>query len=835
MADNNTRLMAVLSDVVQRRSAGERVDDAAVIAEHGDLMPELAGSLRALRTVDQAEREARRRGGAVGGAADPHANSQVDGTSLPIDGIPGYAVAERLDRGGQGVVYRAVQRTTGQAVAIKVIREGPFAGAQGQARFDREVRILAQLRHPNIVHIHDSGVARGQHYFVMDYIAGRTLDEQIAGAADEIGPVLGLFLKVCRAVNAAHLRGVIHRDLKPSNIIVDDDGEPHVLDFGLAKLDEASSDDDPGAQGMTVTGQFIGSAPWSSPEQVEGPPDRVDLRTDVYSLGMILFRMLTGRMPYPDETNVRRVFEHIVHTEPVRPSTLRPDVDGELDTIVLKCLAKEPQRRYQSAVALAEDIERYMSGQPLLARMPSTMYQLRKLVQRHKLSAALVAALAVTAALSAVSLGILYRRAALRKSEAESARAQAEAVTDFLTHTLASAAPEKVPGQDLTVRALVDRAAEESGVKFASEPLVEAAVRYTLGYTYASLGDFEAAEAHHRRAYTIRLELLGAEHRATLIAADALAGVLLYRGASEEAEQLETNALRIRERLLGTGSPEAIPSYRNLARIYQRQGRYDEAESFFLRALMLQRQTIGEEHLDTIETTANLAQSYAERGRNEQALPLYERALEARQRALGDEHPRTLATMSDLAIVYKDLGQLDRAEPLYERTLDAQRRILGEEHPDTLSSKNNLALLYLTRGRPTDARPIYEQTLLSMRKVHGENHPDTLIAMNNLARTLSELGDHEQAARLFEEMLALAANALPPGHLLVPVARGYYGQCLTQLERYDEAEQQLGSSVQALEQSLGPDNPRTVKVRELIKELEERRAARDGQSGPVEP
>jgi len=310
--------------------------------------------------------------------------------ALP-DSFSGYQVLEQLHRGGQGLVYLAVQRSTRRKVAIKVMREGPFATAAEQARFEREIQVLGQLRHPNIVTIHDSGQVAGHHYFVMDYVGGQTLDGWMAHGPHALEEVLRLGSKLCTAVHAAHLRGITHRDLKPNNIRVDDEGEPRILDFGLAKIDLQTSSSGPTAVAMTQTGQFLGSLPWASPEQAEGAPHRIDLRTDVYSLGVILYQMLTGRFPYSVHGNMPDVLQRIQHTEPVRPSrNCAPDgpcsgnIDDEVETIVLKCLAKDPERRYQSADALARDLEHYLAGEPIEARRESAAYVLRKYVQRHR-------------------------------------------------------------------------------------------------------------------------------------------------------------------------------------------------------------------------------------------------------------------------------------------------------------------------------------------------------------------------------------------------------------------------------------------------------------------
>ena len=413
----DARLSRVVEDVIRRRGVREIVHDADVIAAHPELMPALGRKLRALRAVESAERRA------ASGSSRHATEDAFDNTPhaapdrLPANAIAGYELLREIHRGGQGVVYEAAQQATGRSVAVKVMRDGPFLGPRDKARFDREVRVLAQLRHPNIVTIHDSGQAAGSHYFVMDYIAGEPLDVFLAERDLSINQVLVLFTKICAAVNAAHLRGVIHRDLKPGNILIDADGEPHVLDFGLAKIATEELDDSDQRRGMTLTGQFVGSLPWASPEQAGGVPSGIDIRTDVYSLGVILFHLLTNRFPYVVVGNMRDVLDNILKSEPARPSVIgwrgrsRPRIDDELETIVLKCLSKERERRYQTAGELGRDIAHYLSGEPIEAKRDSGWYVLRKNLRRNRLPLAVATGFVLLLMASSVVAWMLYVKA----------------------------------------------------------------------------------------------------------------------------------------------------------------------------------------------------------------------------------------------------------------------------------------------------------------------------------------------------------------------------------------------------------------------------------------
>ncbi len=321
--------------------------------------------------------------------------------------IPGCQLLGEIHRGGQGVVYKGIQTATRRTVAVKLLRAGALAGREEQSRFEREARILGQLHHPNIVTVHDSGIAAGLHYLVLDYVEGRTLDRYIAGGVPKVRAALALFVKICEAVHAAHLRGIIHRDLKPSNVMIDEAGEPHVLDFGLAKATVDATD----MTRMTLTGQFFGTPAWASPEQAGGDMTQVDLRTDVYALGVLLYYLLTGVHPYDVNGTLHSVLENVRHAPPTSPRRHRSLIDGEVETIVLKSLQKDRERRYQTAGELARDIRRYLAGQAIEARRDSTWYVLSKVLRRHRLRVSAVAlALLVLPAFS-IWMTVLYRRA----------------------------------------------------------------------------------------------------------------------------------------------------------------------------------------------------------------------------------------------------------------------------------------------------------------------------------------------------------------------------------------------------------------------------------------
>ena len=369
--------------------------------------------------------------GSDGSAAAGETDAALD--ALAPDAIPGYRILGEVHRGGQGVVYEALQETTRRKVAIKVLLGGALSGPQERARFEREARLLGSLRHPGLVAVHDTGTTRGAPFLVMDYVPGQPLDVHVAGRRLSVRETLELFLAICEAVEAAHVRGIVHRDVKPSNVRVDAAGRPHVLDFGLAKPAPGVSS---ATGAMTVTGQFVGSLPWASPEQTMDDPDAIDLRTDVYSLGVVLYQMLTGRFPYEVVGNLIDVIASVRHARPQPPRALRPEVGDEVETIVLKCLAKDPARRYQSAGELARDVRAWLEGAPIAAKRESSLYVLRKLVARHRVVVGAAGLLALSVAAGRVATSLRRGGVARERDRAAAARDQVAAERAGLRRSL---------------------------------------------------------------------------------------------------------------------------------------------------------------------------------------------------------------------------------------------------------------------------------------------------------------------------------------------------------------------------------------------------------------
>jgi serine/threonine protein kinase/tetratricopeptide (TPR) repeat protein len=768
----------------------------------------------------------------------------------PTPLIEGYEIHDEIHRGGQGVVYRATQQTTSRVVALKVLLAGALATSRQRRRFEREIELAATLDHPNIVTVFDSGQTReGWHYFAMQYVEGMPLDEYVRAALQTRGAdgrqrarkVLELFAKICAALAYAHQRGVIHRDLKPSNIRIDARGEPHILDFGLARALAVDAEQ----SRLTLPDTFLGTLAYASPEQVRGSPELLDTRTDVYSLGVILYEMLTGHPPYPVDGPVTEVLRNIAETQPERPSswhrrsnpdatpaastTLPCKVDAELETVVLKALAKEPGRRYQSADELRWDIQHYLRGEPVSARRPSAAYQLRKFARRNKVLVGGVAAVLGALILGVIGTGVGMARAvaARNTAETEQVRAQAEAekaraVSQFLERMLAAVRPEQARGREVTVKEVLDAAAEqvEQG-SLADKPEVEATIRNTIGRSYAALGDYAAAEPQFLRALESRRRLQGPEHPSVATALNNLAAVYHLRGRYADAEPLLAAALEIRRRVLGEDHLDTLASVNNLALLYYHQGRYAEAEPLYQTALEIGRRMLGAAHPDTLNPMNNLVLLYEQQGRYAEAEALALQVVEVRRDKLGEDHPDTLASLSNLAMVYAAQGRQEEATNLDLEVLAGRRRVLGPEHPDTLASMNNLALMYARTERYAEAEKLYAEALEIRRRVQGEEHPGTLLLMENLAGLYEQHGRYDQAEPLYAKVAEAHARVLGDDHPYTLATLYNLGNCLIKAGKFTEAESEARHCYERHVAVFGPDDPKTTAAVELLIELYE--------------
>ncbi len=692
---------------------------------------------------------------AAGEGADPGAKPSEG--HLIVDSIPGYEITREIHRGGQGVVYQAIQKATKRKVAIKVMREGPFAGKRDKARFEREVRILGQLRHPNIVTVHDSGTTAGCFYYTMDYVSGRPLDDYVALSKPSINETLRLFAKICEAVNAAHLQGVIHRDLKPGNIRVDAEGKPHVLDFGLAKVAMAQTTDDSHPQAMTVTGQFMGSLPWASPEQAEAAPGKIDLRTDVYSLGVILYQMLTGQFPYQVVGNVRDVMDNILRTEPAKPSTIRRQINNEIETIVLKSLSKERERRYQTAGELGRDIERYLAGEPIEAKRDSGLYVLRKTLRRYRVPVGVGAAFVVLLAASLVVSVTLWAREAQERANAAAAQLLAER------------------SKTETEKALqAERLAKEKAERLAeSEEEARKKLNEALKDTKKERDRALAAEKHageeRDKALAAERVAKSEQKRAEQLAADkekALEQAVKSKGEAEEAkaeaEKQAHNAKEAEEKAVA--SAQEAEKQRDTAKQALVRAEDDRKRAEDARKKARTEADRASAVRSLLENAVLFAGQDVEANADRLLSAL--KLAEKRSAGLFRQQPYLeVATLNIAARAYAVAEKRDEAEKHAARALRLAHGSLGAEHPETIRAMVAQAHIMARKGRFVDRERLLSQAYEAARKGGlSEKNPERICAELAYAGLLSKQGRGREAEELERRCSESALAVFGPYH-----------------------------------------------------------------------
>ncbi len=686
--------------------------------------------------------------------------------SVPSEIIPGYRLLSEIHRGAQGIVYKAEQEHTRRIVAVKMLLQGAFATPRQRSRFEREAEIAAGLRHPNIVTVYDSTPVRGNRFaLIMEHIEGVPLDVRglrpaKSGGADgrrAIAPVIEMFAKVCDAVQYAHQRGVIHRDLKPGNILVDSAGEPHVLDFGIAKI-RAGSDFAElriGRPTETQPGEFAGTLAYASPEQVAGRPDLIDTRTDVYALGVILYELLTGAMPYPVDGSFGEVIRNVAELMAGRPSALNPDVDDDLDTIVLRALDKDPARRYQSAQQLRDDLIHWLKGEPIAAKRDSLWYVLRKTVKRRKGAAAAAAVVTV-----ALVLGIVGVTTAVNQ---QAERVKQQAAKEFMRRMLSSVNPAMTQGASVSKFMLQQAEDELAHGVLDGQPEVEAEVRMTLALAYRQMGMAAQAAEHARIAYEIRLNTLGEKHLDTA-ASQCEYGLLMAFGHVDRREQTEgliRRSLATREDLSGKESLAYAHSAYSLGCLLVSFNEYDRALPWLEHALRVRRARLGETHADTAACTTYYATALwlSDPANNADEAERILRESIASFRPEGSApHPVLGDSLSVLADVVNSRLRFDESIELFERTLELRRRLYDPDNPLIGVTMTSLGTVYLIVGQREEAGRMLSGAADIFRKWLPESSAQLAHALMYQGQLKMVEGDFPEAESLLLEAYAHAVN-----------------------------------------------------------------------------
>jgi tetratricopeptide (TPR) repeat protein len=719
--------------------------------------------------------------------------------------IGAFRVVREIGRGGMGRVFLA-ERADGQfeqRVAIKLIQDGTPGVLR---RFIEERRILALLQHPGIARLVDGGLtAGGLPYFAMELVEGEPIDAYCERRGLTLDQRLELFGRVCEAVAYAHHRLVIHRDLKPSNILVTADGQPKLLDFGIAKLLG------PAAADVTRTFLSAMTPEFAAPEQIRGAP--VSTATDVYALGVLLYLLLTGERPYQLRGKPPAEVERIVCDEPAprpssrAPAAVRRALRGDLDLIVLTALQKEERRRYQSPAALAEDLVRYRRGEVIHARPDSARYRLGKFVGRHRLAVGLTALL-VTA------LAVATGREIVLRGRAEVEAGKAREVEQFLVGVFNLADPHGLETQDrgsVTARELLDRGVRRIDSSLAGQPEVQAELRGVLGRVYTSLGLYHEATPLLREALAQRTALRGASDSGVAATQDLLGTTLTQLNRYDEAEPLLREALERRRRDLGDRHHATAESIEHLATLLEEQNQYDMAEPLYREALAIRRSLGGDSTGEVASAIGNLGLLLHRKGAYAEAESLHRAALGIQLRVLGEDHPLTAMTMQNLAQTLQTRGRLEESEAYHRRSLEAKRRVLGDAHPSVTLSMNNLAnLLARQLDRPEEAEALARQALAGDRKTFGEEHSYVAASLANLAVILRLEGKFAEADSLLRLALAMNRKVFGGHHERVAGNLSALGLTRSVMGDGEGAVSYMRQSVAEYRRVLGDDHRNTV-------------------------
>lgn len=739
--------------------------------------------------------------------------------------IASYRIVDVLGEGGMGVVYLAEQDKPRRRVALKVLKAGMTTPAMLR-RFEFEAQILGRLQHAGIAQIYEAGVAdEGSGrvaFFAMEYVRGRSLTEH--ADAEHLDPRdrLRLIVQVCEAVQFAHLKGVIHRDLKPANIVVDQSGQPRILDFGVARATDA---DVQATAVVTDMGQLIGTLPYMSPEQVAGDPDELDTRSDVYALGVIAYELLAGKPPHDlSKTSIHEALRMIREKEPTPLGSLERAFRGDIETIVGKALEKDKRRRYQSASDLGADILRYLDDEPIAARPASRMYQFRKFARRNKGLVGGAAATVVTLVIGVVVATTLALREAdqreLAEKSAELARTneeKAKAVSAYLRELFHTAMDPMVAGHEMPMSEVIDRAVDAIGTQFIDQPEIEADLRNEFGAIYYMLGLTEQAEPQYVAALALRRLHLGDEHRDTLDSVNNLGQLRMRQGRLAEAEVLIREALSGRSGVLGADHAETLTARMHLGMVLEAFDRAEEAEMVLRETLAAQLAALGEDHNGTLTTMANLSSLIRRRGAMAEAEQLIRRAYEGLKRVHGADHPTTLLALGGVAKILKDRKQYDQAEPLYREQVAGLGRAMGEDHPDTLIATANLALLLRRMNKLDEAEAQYERAYRGFRRAQGDEHMTTLRVGKALANLLRERSKWARAEFVMREVADGFRRMHGAEHVETLAALEHVGRSMSMQRKHAEAETVLREVVDARRRALGPSDPAVLEsTRHLI-------------------
>jgi serine/threonine protein kinase/tetratricopeptide (TPR) repeat protein len=767
----------------------------------------------------------------------------LDSTAAPAGGPPSdlgsigpYRLIRKLGEGGMGQVWLAEQSTpVKRQVALKIIKAGQYDDS-ALLRFNLERQTLAIMNHPAIAKVFDAGSSpAGQPYFVMEYVPGLPITNYCDTKRLPARERLALLAKVCDGVQHAHQKAIIHRDLKPTNILVvevDGKPQPRIIDFGIAKAISRQSEDE---TLVTRAGGTVGTPGYVSPEQADPSISDVDTRTDVYSLGVVLYELLTGVLPFDvrhwKTKPLHEVLRELHEDDPPSPSTrisrdpvsktaavnrgidprqLASLLRGDLDWITLKAMEKDRARRYNTPSELSADIARYLRNEPVTARPVSAAYRARKYAQRHKFGVTAGGAMALLLIAFGVMQTIELRRITRERDRANRERDRASRVTDFMTGMFKVSDPSEARGNSVTARAILDKSSNEIKTGLAKDPEVQSELMFTMATTYANLGLYAQAHGLSAAALESRGQLLGAKDPKTLESMTQLGWIQDREGHDDDAEKLIRRTIDQARRVLGPEDPVTLDAMDKLAVILENQGHWDEEEKLLRHLIEIRGRRFGTEDPRTLRSEVNLADALSLEGHAAESEAMYRKTLEIEQRVFGPEHPQTLATMHNLANRIQEQGRYAEAEALYRQTLAIAQHVMGPEHPETVSTMSTLADTVYYAGRYQEAEKLHRESLEIELRTVGREHPYTTRTMEGLANVLAAEGRDAEAEKLERQVLEIRERILGPEHTDTLVSKYNLANILVGERHFPEAEKLIRETQVAQTRVLGPENGDTL-------------------------
>jgi tetratricopeptide (TPR) repeat protein len=738
--------------------------------------------------------------------------------------FPGHDLLSFIGQGGMGVVYKARDIRLQRVVALKTITEFQTATPGQLARFLDEAHAAARLQHPNIITIHSVGEHEGRPYFALEFADGGDLKQRLANGPMAPRAAAELVETLAKAVHAAHQAGIVHRDLKPANILLTGDGVPKVTDFGLAKLVGGDS-------GRTRSGEVIGSPSYMAPEQAEGHARDVGPPADVYALGAILYETLTGRPPFLGASALETI-RLVTSTDAVAPRRLRNEVPRDLETICLKCLQKEPAKRYMSASALADDLRRFLDGRPIAARPVRGVERAWRAARRNPILASLAAALLLTFALGTPALLVLWLQArddraqamndraqALRdRASAQSEAATATAVTGLFTEVLSQAnpntqaTPTSKPDPDLRVRDVLDRVAQRVGTKFSGKPEVEAVIQHTIGEDYFRLGLYAKAQQHLEQAVQLFKDSLGTNNLKTFQSMAILVELYLVLDKRRLAKETLTQMRDGFSRLEGPNHPDVLVATNALGQLYLLEGKPADASEQFATAFKGLQDAVGNRDIRTVEAMNNLGMAYQEQHQLDKAEPLLKEAMEGVMALNGPDHPDTLTVKQNLGEFYFHRGKLAEAEEQFRQVLETRKRVLKSDDYFLVGIKNDLGVLYLQQHKLPEGVALLKEVVEGRRKQLGPTHSLTLTAMSALAQGYTLMDDLSRAAELREQAFAGYRDAYGKGDPGTLNAMATLGELYMRQGKKEKAKEFLEKAAERLRTAPGVKHPDTLRA-----------------------